>query len=534
MLTERLNVFDLDADTANLDRACEILKSGGLVGIPTETVYGLAANCFDEEAVGNIFKAKGRPQDNPLIVHISDMNMLRDVVADVPDKALELAEKFWPGPLTMVLPRGEKIPASVSAGLDTVAVRMPKHTVAREIIGRSGLPLAAPSANLSGSPSPTTAEHVITDLDGKIDAIVVSNKSEVGVESTVVSLCCNPPRLLRPGGVTVEQLSEILPDIVVDKAVTAEPEKGVAVASPGMKYKHYSPKAKVIMVDGSFEKFRLFVNDQAKEGVFALVFEGEEDLSVPTVSFGQKEDASTQAAVLFDVLRELDEKDCEVCFARVPEKKGVGLAVYNRLIRAAAFQVISMPEIVGLTGPSGSGKTVFSGVARENGWEVIDCDRLARVVTEKGSETLALLAENFGNDVILPDGSLNRKLLASRAFCTKEKTEILNGIMLPAVKRQVEKQISEFALLGKSKVLLDAPTLFESGLNVVCDRVVAVLCPMNLRKERILKRDNLTNEQADVRLNAGKPDEFYKSRTKHIVYNDGDIENFKTDIIKHL
>ncbi len=339
METLRLAVFDVEKDKENLNKAAELLKNGRLVAMPTETVYGLAASAYDEKAVKAIFEAKGRPQDNPLIVHVSDMNMFRDVVGEMPEKALVLAEKFWPGPFTMVLPRGEKIPASVSAGLDTVAVRMPENKIARELISKSELPLAAPSANKSGSPSPTTADHVLYDLDGKIDAVIVSDRSEVGVESTVITLCTNPPKLLRPGGVTLEQLKEVLPDIEVDKAVLAEPEKDKPVASPGMKYKHYSPKAKVIMLDGEFEQFKDYVNNNKSDGVFALVFEGEQGLEVPTVSFGHKENDLEQAAVLFDALRELDDKGCKICYSRVPKKTGVGLAVYNRLIRAAAFEV---------------------------------------------------------------------------------------------------------------------------------------------------------------------------------------------------
>lgn len=343
MQTERLTVFDVERDKDALMRAAEILKNGGLVGMPTETVYGLAANTFDEEAVSNIFKAKGRPQDNPLIVHVCDMEMVKDLVSELPEKAKTCAERFWPGPFTMVLPRGEKVPKSVSAGLDTVAVRMPSNPVARGLIEASGLPLAAPSANLSGSPSPTTAEHVLFDLDGRIDAVIVSDKCEVGLESTVISLCCEPPRLLRPGGVTLEQLQEVLPDIVVDKAVLAEPEKGKPVASPGMKYKHYSPKARVVMLDGDFDAFKKYVEEKTTDGTYALVFDGEEDeLSVPCVSFGHKDNEAEQAAVLFDALRELDNRGCRVCFARVPQKSGVGLAVYNRLIRAAAFEVIEL------------------------------------------------------------------------------------------------------------------------------------------------------------------------------------------------
>ncbi len=343
MLTERLTVFDVEKDIDSLKRAAEILKDGGLVAMPTETVYGLAANTFDVQAVADIFKAKGRPQDNPLIVHVCDMEMLKGLVKELPEVALKCAEKFWPGPFTMVLPRAEAVPSSVSAGLDTVAVRMPSDPVAHSLIKLSGLPLAAPSANASGSPSPTTPEHVLFDLDGKIDAVIMSHHCDVGLESTVISLCCNPPRLLRPGGVTLEQLKEILPDIVVDKAVLAEPEKGKPVASPGMKYKHYSPKAKVVMLDGELEQFKKYVSEHKADGTFALVFEGEEaQLDVPTVSFGHKENDSEQANILFDALRELDGKGCKICFARVPKKTGVGLAVYNRLIRAAAFEVIKL------------------------------------------------------------------------------------------------------------------------------------------------------------------------------------------------
>lgn len=342
MKTERLNIFDVNSDREALDCAAKILKQGGLVAMPTETVYGLAANTFDEEAIKKIFVAKGRPQDNPLIVHISDREMLKKVVASVPKSAEKLIERFWPGPLTMVLPRSKNVPEVVSAGLDTVAVRMPSNPVARELIRVSGLPLAAPSANLSGSPSPTTAEHVLADLDGRIDAVIMSGRSDVGVESTVVTLATNPPRLLRPGGVTFEQLKEILPDIVIDKAVLSEPEKDKPVASPGMKYKHYSPKAKVVMLEGSLEKFCDYVNQNAAEGVEALMFSGEQGVNVPIRYFGNKDDAPSQAAVLFDALRSLDQSGCKICYARVPEKSGVGLAVYNRLVRAAGFEVIEL------------------------------------------------------------------------------------------------------------------------------------------------------------------------------------------------
>ncbi len=317
--------------------AAEILKRGGVVAIPTETVYGLAASAYDCGAIKKVFSAKGRPQDNPLIVHIADMEMLTDVACDIPKTAFLLAQKFWPGPLTLVLPRNEKIPAAVSAGLSTVAVRMPSNSVAHNIIECSGLPLAAPSANKSGSPSPTRAQHVISDLDGKIDAVVLSGDCTVGVESTVVTLCTEPPRLLRPGGITVEELRTVLPDLVIDKAVLDEPEEGKPVASPGMKYKHYSPTTETVMVECE-DGFIDFVNSQ--DGCGALCFAEEAArITVPHIVYGNEQDPETLAEGLFSALREADGLGVSCVYAHAPKKDGVGLAVYNRLIRAAGFKV---------------------------------------------------------------------------------------------------------------------------------------------------------------------------------------------------
>lgn len=336
-------VIKTEKDTEGIKQAAEILSNGGLVAIPTETVYGLAADTYNVDAVRNIFKAKGRPQDNPLIVHISNMGMLSDLCDHIPEAALKLAEAYWPGPLTMVLPKSDKVPSEISAGLSTVAVRFPKNPVARAIIAEAKTPLAAPSANLSGSPSPTTAEHCVRDLTGRVDAIVISGDSEVGLESTVISLCENPPRLLRPGAVTVEMLEAVLGKITVDKAVTAQPEEGKPVASPGMKYKHYAPNTKVVLLEGSSEDYIKYVNDREGEGVFALCFnEDTKELRVPFVEYGSETADETQAAGLFSALRELDDKGAKIAYAHSPKLTGVGLAVYNRLIRAAGFEVIKL------------------------------------------------------------------------------------------------------------------------------------------------------------------------------------------------
>ncbi len=336
-----METLRLKDDKKGIEAAAQILKTGGIVAIPTETVYGLAANCFNEAAVKSIFKAKGRPQDNPLIVHISNMEMLGDIARDIPEIALKCAQRFWPGPFTMVLPKTDKIGDCISPNLDTVAVRMPENKTALKIINDSGLPLAAPSANLSGSPSPTTPYHVEADLDGKIHAIVYSEDCKVGVESTVVTFGENPPRLLRPGGITPEQLKELIPNIVLDKAVLAEPLKGERVASPGMKYKHYAPKTESYLVEGESSKFCEFVNN--KNNAAAICFKEDiEKLNCKALCYGDGEDEATLAHSVFSALREVDEMGAVEVYIHAPSKTGMGLAVYNRLLRACGFKVINL------------------------------------------------------------------------------------------------------------------------------------------------------------------------------------------------
>ena len=244
MKTEVLSAYTdgLKLHTENIARAAKLLAAGEVVAVPTETVYGLAANAYDKTAVRKIFSAKGRPQDNPLIVHIADFQDIYALVAEVPEAAKKLADAFWPGPLTVILPKSDKIPDAVS-GLATGAVRYPAHPVAQAVIQACGVPLAAPSANRSGSPSPTNAKYVLDDMDGRIPLILDGGGSQVGVESTVVTLATEVPRVLRPGGVTVEQLREVLGEVEVDDAVLHQLKAGETAASPGMKYKHYPPKA---------------------------------------------------------------------------------------------------------------------------------------------------------------------------------------------------------------------------------------------------------------------------------------------------
>lgn len=340
MVTEKIDIVSGDRQKG-IERAAEILNRGGIVAIPTETVYGLAASAFDDEAIKKVFVAKGRPQNNPLIVHISDFDMINEVACDIPDCAKVLAKEFWAGPLTMVLKRKSGIAPSVSAGLNTVAVRMPSSETAREIIKSAGIPLAAPSANISGRPSPTTADHVLYDLDGRVNAIVLGEDCNVGVESTVVALFCNPPRLLRPGAVTAEQLYKYLPDLVIDKAVLAEPEKDKPVSSPGMLYKHYAPVTETFLVEGDSQAFLNFVN--SKPCCAAVCFDSEAGkCKIKNIPYGQENDKATLAKNLFSVLRTVDTLNAESIYIHAPEKEGIGLAVYNRLIRAAGFKVIKL------------------------------------------------------------------------------------------------------------------------------------------------------------------------------------------------
>lgn len=330
----------MQANSYGIEIAANILKNDGIVAIPTETVYGLAASAFSDSAIKKVFVAKGRPQDNPLIVHIADKQQLELVATDIPNSAYLCAEAFWPGPFTMVLKKKEGISDSVSRGLDTVAVRMPNHNTAREIIRKCGMPLAAPSANISGYPSATTYTHVLDDLDGKIDAVIMDSDCKIGVESTVISLVGDTPRLLRPGAVTVEQLRKILPDIVIDDSVLSRAKEGEKVYSPGMKYKHYSPKAEVFLVEGDNLEFANFVNQKSDAAV--LCFEQDKNIKMEYFIYGDEKDDKTLAHSIFSLLRKIDSKNYKAVYVHAPKKEGVGLAVYNRLIRAAAFKVIKL------------------------------------------------------------------------------------------------------------------------------------------------------------------------------------------------
>ena len=343
-----MNTLLLKNNQQDIEKAGKILKNGGLVGLPTETVYGLAADALNGSAVAKIFQAKGRPMDNPLIVHIADFSDIEkyNLVSEIPQQAYTLANAFWPGPLTIIMKKSDIIPNEVSAGLSTVAIRFPSHPVAQKIIKSAGVPLAAPSANLSGSPSPTTAQHVLNDLNGRIDAVLDGGACDVGLESTVITLATDIPRVLRPGGITVEQLREVLGKVDVDDAVVHKLKEGAVAASPGMKYKHYAPKSDVILLKCNDEEYIDYVNSNAEDGVAALCCDEDvELLNVRTYSLGRRNDYTAHAQNLFDMLRKIDDEGvAKTVYSRLPSASGVGLAVYNRLIRAAGFEVIDLEK----------------------------------------------------------------------------------------------------------------------------------------------------------------------------------------------
>ena len=332
------------ADEAGIDQATQLLRRGEIFALPTETVYGIAADARQGAAVRKIFEAKGRPQDNPLIVHVAGPEMLPGLVAEIPERAQLLISAFCPGPLTIIMPRGPEVADECCAGLDTVGIRMPSHPVAREVIRRSGCAFAAPSANLSGRPSPTNAQDVLADMDGRLPLILDGGECAVGVESTVVSVVGPKPTLFRPGHITLEDLERALgEEVEVSAAILEKLPEGAVVRSPGMKYKHYAPKADITILDGSFEQFRAYVQAHADQNPSCLCFTGEaSQLGVPCVEYGREGDGADQAKHLFRSLRALDEQGDGVVYARCPGRDGLSMAVYNRLVRAAAFRVVQL------------------------------------------------------------------------------------------------------------------------------------------------------------------------------------------------
>ena len=506
--------------------AGEIIAKGGLVAFPTETVYGLGADALNENAVKSIYAAKGRPSDNPLIVHICEKEDIVPLVKEVTPKARALMDAFFPGPLTIILPKSDRVGNVVSGGLDTVAVRMPQNEIARRLIRASGCPVAAPSANTSGLPSPTRAKYVIEDMNGKIDAIIDGGDCEFGVESTVITLAGDVPTILRPGAVTKEMIESVIGKTEVARAVLEGMKNDEVAASPGMKYKHYAPKAQVVIVDAEKEVYENFVN--SRENAFALCFEGD-NVTVGKVTYGRENDDLSQARELFDALRQLDEMGAKKVYARIPHTTGVGMAVYNRLIRAAAFKIIDLrkPFFIGLTGPTGAGKGYVSSRLAEMGFNILDADKYVKKIYDNNPGILNRLAAEFGNDIII-NGELDRKKLAQIAFLSKENTERLNSIVHPEVISLCERD-------AKPLAVLDAPQLFEAGAADKCYKIISVIADYETRLRRITERDKITQEQAFSRMNAQFDESYYINNSDFVIYNNGeDIDSQIKKIMEEI
>ena len=349
MKTKISMIKNASEDEKEIQEAAEIIKNGGTVVFPTETVYGLGADGLNSEAVKKIFEAKGRPQDNPLIIHVSskDLNLYAE---EVPQIANKLVEKFWPGPLTIILKKKDIVPNETSASLDSIGIRMPNNEIALKLIELSETTIAAPSANISGRPSPTDLQRCVEDLDGKVDCILGGEQSDIGVESTIVDCTVNPPLVLRPGGVTLEMLREIDPNINIDPAIMKKPEPNLKPKAPGMKYRHYAPKAKVTIVSGNkkntIEKIKEMVHyniEKKKKVCILTVDENEKEYSEGIkISLGSLNDLSTVVRNLFETLRKCDDIGADVVFAESFEQKGVGIAIMNRLNKAAGFDIVEV------------------------------------------------------------------------------------------------------------------------------------------------------------------------------------------------
>lgn len=347
MQTEVVKLDRKNIDVQIMEKAGHILQEGGLVAFPTETVYGLGANALDEEAARKIYEAKGRPSDNPLIIHIADMDHLQKIVKKIPEAAKKLADAFWPGPLTMIFDKSGCVPYGTTGGLDTVAVRMPSDEIARKLILSGGGYIAAPSANTSGRPSPTTAQHVYEDMDGRIPLILDGGSVEIGLESTIVDLTADIPTILRPGYISLEMVQAVIGEAEMDRGLIAS-DSGIKPKAPGMKYRHYAPKADLKIVEGPMEQVISYINGQAssvqKVGIICTEETKDRYLKGDVKCIGSRKNELSIASHLFQVLREFDEDGVEAIYSESFEAPGLGEAIMNRLLKAAGHQIIDVSE----------------------------------------------------------------------------------------------------------------------------------------------------------------------------------------------
>ena len=524
----------LHRSAADIAQAGRLLAGGEVVGIPTETVYGLAANALDEAAVAKIFAAKGRPQDNPLIIHISALEQLEDLAEEISPAVWQMAEHFWPGPLTMVVKKKDIVPDRTSAGLDTVGIRMPSHPVARAIIDAAGVPLAAPSANTSGKPSPTTARDVLDDMNGKIPAIVDGGACTVGVESTVVDMTGEFPQILRPGAITEEMIREAMGAVSTDRATLEGLSDDAKVRSPGMKYRHYAPKAPVILLEGAPEDTYLALLEQMQQPWTGVIcFEEylpavKESKSRLVYSLGYSWDHAEHARRLFALLRKFDRTQAKRIVVQCPRTMGANAGTVNRLRKAAGFQCIDCKKgrrIIGVTGRSGCGKSLLSARLEQMGAQVLDADKIYAELLQTENPMTGMLNHRFPG--VWKDGVLDRKKLADIVFSDEQARLDLNFITHSQVKAEMHYR----TVHSDSKlIVLDVPLLFESGIDRLCDVTLAVLADREGSLLRIMKRDGIDRPRAEARLNSQPDDAFYRARADLLLHNRGSLAEFEANI----
>lgn len=516
------------------DKASYLIRSGGLVAFPTETVYGLGADATNSESAKKIYTAKGRPSDNPLIIHISKASDA-ERYAYTNELYYKLTDAFSPGPLTIILPKKDTVPSEVTGGLDTVAIRIPSNEIARAIIEKSGVAIAAPSANTSGRPSPTSADHVIEDLYGKVDMIIDGGDCQIGLESTVIKISDDEIHLLRPGAVDVQMLSSVCANVKVSDAVLNKLENGEKAESPGMRYRHYAPDIPVYLVSGEEKNVEAFLKRRLRDDktVGILCYDTSKDMLFGENVKYLERSHIRQANVLFGYLRDFNKSTAKNVYSVIPDTDGVGLAVLNRLIRAAGFNIINADRftVIGLTGQSGSGKGAVCELFEKCGIPSVDTDAVYHELLEGCIEMTQQIVEKFGADII-ENGKINRKILAKKVFSSNDKAylECLNKITHRHILKKTRELLFQYEMNGFKCAIIDAPQLFESGFDDECDITIAVISDFEKQLQRIMLRDALTEQQAIERLSNQHTTEYFRNKCTYCIENNGTLEKLQRTV----
>lgn len=503
------------------------------MAFPTETVYGLGGSAENARSAEKIYAAKGRPSDNPLIIHVAHAEDA-EKYAHTSELYYRLTDAFCPGPVTIIMPKKDSVPYEVTGGLDTVAVRIPSHPVARSFISACGVAIAAPSANLSGSPSPTTASHVASDMDGRIDAIIDGGECEIGLESTIVALKNGSAVILRPGAVTEEMLSEVVP-VSRDPSILAKPSADLRPQAPGMKYRHYAPSAPLSLLRGPHgdvaEYMKKALANDPLTGVICTsrdrrTVRGKNVIYLP-------DDPAGQAKELFAGLRGFEGSGAKRILSVIPPRTGVGLAVCNRLLKAAGYSVIPVGitvPVIGLTGQSGAGKSTAAKLFAAAGGAVFDCDEIYHSMLYKGSPLSEAVGKRFPD--AMTDGVPDRKKLSAEVFADGKKLALLNSVTHEAILDEVRARIKKAQAAGARFAVTDASQLFEARYDRECTAVVGVCAPFEARLARIVGRDGISEESARARLSNQHNEDYFRVYCDEIIENGGEPDEMKEQVAR--